>query len=251
MSSDEEEGSSRRSELRKLHHQKTMELKKVKSKVDKKSIEEKYTKLEAELLGKLPVAATPATILLPPTLYVEKDVSKSQLKKEKREASKLAHEQAVRDAVGDGSEALELKRIENDHIVRKLPESYCIREIPADGDCLFASVATQLNDGTTVPMLRNTVSDYLLEHKSEFAPFVDESECDFQEYCESIRGAKWGSDLELEAISRILERNIMVLTAESQHVFGEQFTSSDPIRLSFHQRQYTSNHYNAVVRAGR
>jgi hypothetical protein len=89
------------------------------------------------------------------------------------------------------------------------------------------------------------VADYLSANEEDFKYFIDE-ESSFEDYCAGIRSSSWGSELELEIVSRIFEKPILVYTPERVISIGENFTTK-PLRVSFHRLQYSSPHYNAVV----
>ncbi|CAI7832474.1 unnamed protein product, partial [Closterium sp. NIES-54] len=58
--------------------------------------------------------------------------------------------------------------------------------------------------------LRQQVVDYIEEHETEFAPFV-EDDMGFKEYCSSMReDSTWGGHMELQAVSLLLKRNICI-----------------------------------------
>ena len=242
MSSSESEQASKRAELKKLQFQKSQELKKAKSKQDKQAVEDKYRLLEESLKGPtiISTAAAPE-VALPDSLYKERERSKAQLKKE-RKKERLAEERAVITAsVGDGSAEAAERQAELDAILERLPGDFEIFQIEPNGDCLFSSIAMQLLN-TSTSELRNEVANYLESNKDEFAAFVDE---DFGVYVSGMRKSSWGSDVELEAVSRLFRRRVEVFTATQILEFGSGF--GNPVRLSFHERQYSSPHYNAVI----
>ncbi len=254
MSSDEDAtgAPSRRAEIRKLHFEKSQQLKKAKSKAEKKAIEDKYALLESGLIANVSSDATtsvvdipPPTVSLPESLYVEKELTKTQLKKERKAVAMATREQLIKADVGDGSEALLMRQNEVQEILGRIPRACTIVDIAPDGDCLFASIVGQLKSGYSVAKLRDATAKYMLENRPDFEPFVDNAGSSFETYCEGIRTSVWGSDLELQAIARMLGITIVVYTADSELKFGND--SGRPVRLSFHERQYTSNHYNAVV----
>ena len=251
MSSSENEGaSSRRGELKKLHFQKSQEMKKAKSKADKEAIEAKFRDLEANLLGtsKVPAGADPQPDeVLPASLYKEQsEMSRAQKKKESKRAKDELKRAELVAAVGDGSAEAALALSEMAAIQERLPTRFIIKDIPSDGDCMFSSLTVQMEGSFAPRDLREMVADYLSANEDEFKFFMDD-ESSFDDYCSGIRTSSWGSDLELEIVSRILEKPILVYTPDRVISIGENFSSSDPLRVSFHRLQYSSPHYNAVV----
>jgi hypothetical protein len=243
--------SSRRAALKQLQFSKSQELKKAKFKNDKKLIEEKYAKLENELLGhttdSLPTQPTQSAPLV---LYSDtpKEISKSQKRKEEKQARLEERKHEIVKQVGDGSLELALKEEEMNAIKSRIPKGFQIRFVEADGDCMFSSMCASVPN-TSVADLRNRIADYLLSNREEFEMFLDSDDCSFEDYCDSLRANRWGSDVELEACARLLRVPIAVFTANNVLKFGEQFegNGSPVVRLSFHRHQLTSCHYNAVV----
>jgi hypothetical protein len=249
-SSDDEGKPSRRAELKKLHFQKSQELKKAKSKADKEAIEDKFRKLESELMGDLKAPVVETNTVLPDSLYkTDQEVSKTQHKKAQRKDKEQAKRAAIVAAVGDGSIEAQLSMSEMQDIVGRIPSEFRIENIPSDGDCMFQSIVVQLNDGFSSTDLRALVADHLIAHEEDFKFFLEEPDKGYEEYCEGIRNTAWGSELELQAISLILKRSVLVYMQDRIITIGEQFTDeTEPFRVSFHLRQYSSPHYNAVVR---
>ena len=244
MSSSESEQTSHRAELKKLQFQRSQELKKAKSKQDKQTIELKYQVLEEALKGtvnKQEAVVIAPEVLMPESLYKKQDVSKAQQKKE-RKKDRLAQERAsIVNTVGDGAVELELRKAELEAISRRLPTGLAIEQIDPNGDCLFTSISIQL-DAISPSQLRNNIADFLESNSEDFAGFVDQ---DFGEYVHGIRTSSWGSDVELEAVSRLLQRRIIVFTRDQTLEFGS--AHANPIRMSFHEKQFSSPHYNAVI----
>ena len=244
MSSSESEQTSHRAELKKLQFQRSQELKKAKSKQDKQAIELKYQVLEEALKGtakKQEAVISAPEVLIPESLYKQQDVSKAQQKKEKKK-DRLAQERAsIVNTVGDGAAELAWSKAELEAISRRLPSGFEIEQIDPNGDCLFTSISIQL-DAKSPSQLRNNIADFLESNSDDFAAFVDQ---EFGEYVNGIRTSSWGSHVELEATSRLLQRRIIVFTSDQKLEFGPPH--ANPIRMSFHERQYSSPHYNAVI----
>jgi hypothetical protein len=248
-SSENEGGTSRRSELKKLHFQKTQEMKKAKSKADKEAVEAKFRDLEASLLSiSNPLAGSnvPSLEILPESLYrAQGEVSRAQKKRESKRAREDMKRADIVAAVGDGSAEAALALNEMSDIMSQVPEGFIVKDIPSDGDCMFASLTVQMEGLFCSRDVREMVADYLSANEEDFKFFIDE-ESSFEDYCAGIRSSSWGSELELEIVSRIFEKPILVYTPERVISIGENFTTK-PLRVSFHRLQYSSPHYNAVV----
>jgi len=238
---------SKRSEIKKLHFQKNQELKKAKSKADKDKIEAKYKELENKWAPQVVEVDTEIPVV-PLSLYKDQqEISRAQQKKESKKTKEEAKRQETIAAVGDGSLELELAKNERAAIESRIPAGFHIMETRADGDCMFASLRAHLGDSMTCTEIRNLVADFLIANEDEFKFFVYES--DFTVYCNGLRESAWGSQIELEALSRIMERCILVYTPDRIITVGESFKTDEIelLRISFHQRQFSSPHYNAVV----
>ena len=248
-SPDEAKGASRRDEHRKLVFQRSQELKKCKTKQQKEAIEAKYKLLEFDLLDKRISSSSPVVECTVPKVAESfySDQTKEISRAQKKKASKNEREKIARDAhladFGDGSVEQALNEEELNAIIGKLPAGYALLQIPADGDCMFSSIAYQV--GITVVEVRDQIASFIALHKSDFEWFIEE---DFASYVESVRESAWGSDIEVEAAARIFERPVKIFAKNQTHLFGESFTGESPMLLSFHERQYSSPHYNAVVR---
>ena len=254
MSSSDEGGVSRRGEVKKLLFQKNQELKKCKSKTDKERVEAKYNQLifgiaKPSVVPSEPVVASMAPVATgeddhacPVQLYADgpKELSKAQRRKEQKAEQEKAHRIAVVASVGDGSVELALAAEELRAIQNRIPQGFSISQIEPNGDCLFASVAVQIPD-MEVSELRMMTAVYLEAHADEFEGFVDG---EFNEYCDGVRGASWGGHIELEGFARMFGGKVLVFAKDGILEFG---SGSDPIRISFHERQYSSCHYNAVI----
>lgn len=131
-----------------------------------------------------------------------------------------------------------------------------MKEIPADSHCLYRAVQDQLSFSVTVESLRGRAANYMRKHVDEFLPFFSDPETgdvytrdDFFNYCDNIvHNASWGGQLELRALSHVLQCPIEVIQTESPVLLiGEEYTKK-PLTLVY--RRYTSSfggeHYNSV-----
>ncbi|XP_008154198.1 OTU domain-containing protein 6A [Eptesicus fuscus] len=131
-----------------------------------------------------------------------------------------------------------------------------MKEIPADSHCMYRAVQDQLSFSVTVESLRGRAANYMRKHVDEFLPFFSDPETgdvythdDFFNYCDNIvHNASWGGQLELRALSHVLQCPIEVIQTESPVLLiGEEYTKK-PLTLVY--RRYTSSfggeHYNSV-----
>jgi OTU domain-containing protein 6 len=174
---------------------------------------------------------------------------------EEREREKRIQEQAEKNK--EGPRTLEMNALKE--VLKKI--GLQLHNIPADGNCLYCAVNHQLEtsgrETFTVPKLRKLTAEFMREHKDEFLPFMynesDEtvSEQYFESYCKEVATTKlWGGQLELRALSNILECPIKVVQANGPPTIqGENFQGPELI-LAYHRHLYRlGEHYNSTVAA--
>lgn len=141
-----------------------------------------------------------------------------------------------------------------------------IREVDADGDCLFKAIEHQLSllnnqqkNIFTFDKLRARTSDYMLENPDEFIPFLLNdsgnlmTESEFKNYCHRVANTKqWGGNIELSALAKIIKRPIHIYQADSSQPIiietCDQEISDRPVLLSFHKHLYClGEHYNSLI----
>ncbi|XP_016062867.1 PREDICTED: OTU domain-containing protein 6A [Miniopterus natalensis] len=130
-----------------------------------------------------------------------------------------------------------------------------MKDIPADSHCMYRAIQDQLSFSVTVESLRGHTANYMRKHVDDFLPFFSDPETGdaytrdgFFNYCDNIvHCASWGGQLELRALSHVLQSPIEVIQTESPVlVIGEEYTKK-PLTLVY--RRYTSSfgeHYNSV-----
>jgi len=118
----------------------------------------------------------------------------------------------------------------NDKVFREQLESngYCIREMDADGNCMFRAISDQLYGDfgrRHHEDVRANVCNYLEKHENEFKAFVvdddgldDEEDgefsASFQDYVSRMRmNGEWAGNPELVCASRCYGRDIEIFTA--------------------------------------
>ncbi|ELK37399.1 PREDICTED: OTU domain-containing protein 6A [Myotis davidii] len=131
-----------------------------------------------------------------------------------------------------------------------------MKEMPADSHCMYRAIQDQLWFSVTVESLRGRTANYMRKHVDEFLPFFSDPETgdvytreDLFNYCDDIvHNAPWGGQLELRALSHVLQCPIEVIQTESPVLLiGEEYTKK-PLTLVY--RRYTSSfggeHYDSV-----
>ncbi|XP_012316239.1 OTU domain-containing protein 6A [Aotus nancymaae] len=130
-----------------------------------------------------------------------------------------------------------------------------MKEIAADGHCMYRAIQDQLVFSMSVEALRCRAASYMQKHVDEFLPFFGNSETgdpfgydDFVSYCNKIVHTKaWGGQLELRALSHVLKTPIEVIQANSPTVvIGEEYTKKPIILVYLRYGRTFCEHYNSV-----
>ncbi|CAL5229542.1 g12889 [Coccomyxa viridis] len=194
-------------------------------------------------------------------------VSKAQKRRQAREQEEAERERRIAEEqaqMGDSERALEERSLAQ----LLQPLGLAVRDIPADGHCLYRAVGDQLGSHTNDAMeagdlwaIRAKAAAYMRAHPDQFIPFMAEatddsaegSEARFEEYCKEVeKSAAWGGQLELEALSRAYERHITVYSVGMPPVeMGKEFgDDQDGLRLCYLRHAYgLGEHYNSVKAA--
>uniref|UniRef100_A0A453DD84 OTU domain-containing protein n=2 Tax=Aegilops tauschii subsp. strangulata TaxID=200361 RepID=A0A453DD84_AEGTS len=121
-----------------------------------------------------------------------------------------------------------------------------IVEVTADGNCFFRAMGDQLegDEGQHIKY-REMVVHYIVEHREEFEPFI-EDEVPFDDYCDSMmKDGTWAGNMELQAGSLVTGRNICIHMLNSPRWYINNFSgreASNMVHLSYHHGE----HYNSV-----
>ncbi|KAJ2757540.1 OTU protein, partial [Coemansia nantahalensis] len=135
-----------------------------------------------------------------------------------------------------------------------------VREIRADGHCLYSAIADQLtavhSQPTAYPQVRQRAAAYMRSHQDDFIPFMarEDGEMfgddDYARYCDDIeRTAAWGGQQEITALSHALELPIHIYQVGTAvlRVGGEEYGEKPPVNLSYHRHAYgLGEHYNSL-----
>jgi OTU domain-containing protein 6 len=180
----------------------------------------------------------------------QRKLEKARRKREKQREKELQREKEIEEENANAGPSP--RDVENAQILDRLgPLNLDIREVSADGHCLYRAVAAHL--GKSYREVRSICANSLKEHEEDFAAFAEitEDAPDFAGYVERVRvSAEWGGHLELRALSTALSRQMHVYSAQSPTalVIGEEVSDDKPIRLSYHLHYYAlGEHYNRVV----
>jgi len=130
-----------------------------------------------------------------------------------------------------------------------------IKEVEADGACLFRAFGDQLDGdgGSKHADYREQCIDFMKAHRSDFEPFIEE---DFDGYCRRMSEAtSWGGQVEVQALARSLGVNALIyrpaeatvptdLEKNTIEVLSEG--SQRCVQLVFHPQHHAGPHYNSV-----
>ena len=183
--------------------------------------------------------------------------SKSRKRKEKKEekTQKREEEIALQEIENKSlPAAIELKKIKEKLLNRSLQ----IKDVNADGNCMYYAICDQLNLVMNVKKdcedLRGLTGDYMLQNQADFQPYLCSEEDGepyndekYEEYCEKIKNTLvWGGQLELRALSDSLKVKITVIQADANDiVIGE--SHNDELLITYHRLLYGSGeHYNST-----
>ena len=192
----------------------------------------------------------------------EKAAKKRQakLEKEKAETEKLQAERGAQ---------VDYRALENEAILSQVSSlGLSIHDVKADGHCLFRSVAHQLQqrkDGGSSALnellssgsdlyltLRKASAQHIRDRESSYAPFLamdNKRNETFFEYCHRMENTSdWGGELELRALSEVLENPIQIFCAETPPILMGEDQSGEPLKLSYHKKYYALGmHYNSLI----
>ncbi|XP_078123246.1 deubiquitinase OTUD6B isoform X2 [Sander vitreus] len=139
-----------------------------------------------------------------------------------------------------------------------------IKEISSDGHCMYRAIEDQLAQRSKpglilgVKELRSRTAEYMRGHADDFLPFLTNPNTgdmytadEFEKYCsDAEHTAAWGGQLELRALTQVLQLPMAVIQADSPTIkIGEEFDSEPIITLVYMRHAYgLGEHYNSVER---
>ncbi|GIL87437.1 hypothetical protein Vretimale_1658 [Volvox reticuliferus] len=203
-----------------------------------------------------------------------KKATKAQKRREKLAQQDAEREQRIaleQAAMGPSDKALEEEHLQE----LLLPLKLGIREIRADGHCLYRSIEDQLAQAAaagsadeaaagadSVPdhlALRRLAASHIRSHADEFLPFIyDEDSAgspgeQLESYCQELEGtAVWGGQLELGALAQALKKQVKVFAAGMPPVtLGDEHAGEGVLQLCYLRHAFgLGEHYNSVVPLG-
>uniref|UniRef100_A0A667IH12 ubiquitinyl hydrolase 1 n=2 Tax=Felinae TaxID=338152 RepID=A0A667IH12_LYNCA len=185
-------------------------------------------------------------------------ISKAQKRRDKKAALEKEREERIAEAEIEnlsGARHLESEKLAQILAARQLE----IKQIPSDGHCMYRAIEDQLKEQKcplTVAALRSQTAEYIKGHVEDFLPFLTNPNTgdmytleEFRKYCDDIvNTAAWGGQLELRALSHILQTPIEIIQADSPPiVVGEEY-QKNPLILVYMRHAYgLGEHYNSVT----
>lgn len=132
-----------------------------------------------------------------------------------------------------------------------------IKEVEADGACLFRAFADQIegDGGAGHAAYREQCIDFLQAQRADFEPFLEE---EFNEYCTQMRNPKaWGGHVEVQALARAIGVNAVIwqpteagrpdrLVSTAVEMTTSEADDVRCVQLSFHPLHHAGRHYNSV-----
>eukprot|EP00521_Asterionellopsis_glacialis_P006822 CAMPEP_0195283528 /NCGR_PEP_ID=MMETSP0707-20130614/2050_1 /TAXON_ID=33640 /ORGANISM="Asterionellopsis glacialis, Strain CCMP134" /LENGTH=330 /DNA_ID=CAMNT_0040342711 /DNA_START=124 /DNA_END=1116 /DNA_ORIENTATION=+ len=220
---------------------------------------------------------SPSCGTLPEVVVSEKErkLEKARRKRQQKlRNQQLKEQQRQQERENDGPDLRDVEmtqiqiqnQLESQHLV--------IEDIPADGHCLYRSIAAQLynrdsnhppkDDAAAYRHIRELCAQGLLTHQEELEPFceLEPPLQTYQEYVENVKSSSdWGGHLELRALHLQLQVPMIVYRGMGLEplVFGTLPDDEDEdndndntpkiIRLSYHKHYYAlGEHYNQVIK---
>ncbi|XP_061682066.1 deubiquitinase OTUD6B [Syngnathoides biaculeatus] len=187
-------------------------------------------------------------------------VTKAQKRRDKKAAQERERESRIAEA--EVQNLLGERHLEGVKLAEKLARrGLQIKEIPTDGHCMYRAVQDQLlrrdKPELSVKELRRRTAAHMRSHADDFLPFLSNADTgdvytadDFEKYCSDVEHtAAWGGQLELQALSKILQLPIEVVQADSPAVTVGDEHAGDALTLVYMRHAYgLGEHYNSAER---
>ncbi|XP_036996283.2 deubiquitinase OTUD6B [Artibeus jamaicensis] len=188
-------------------------------------------------------------------------VSRAQKRRDRKAA--LEKEQKERIAEAELENLHGARHVEGEKLAQILAARQLeIKQVPSDGHCMYRAIEDQLQgreSPLTVAALRSQTAEYMKGHMEDFLPFLTNPNTgdmytpeEFGKYCDDIvNTAAWGGQLELRALSHILQTPIEIIQADSPPVVvGDEYPKK-PLILVYMRHAYgLGEHYNSVTCLG-
>ncbi|XP_026202507.1 deubiquitinase OTUD6B isoform X2 [Anabas testudineus] len=187
-------------------------------------------------------------------------VTKAQKRRDKKAAQEKERETRIAEA--EVQNLLGVRHQEGLKLAQKLAQQQLqIKEISSDGHCMYRAIEDQLAQRSkpelsmSMKELRSRTADHMRNHADDFLPFLTNPNTgdmyttgEFEKYCSDVEHtAAWGGQLELKALTQVLNLPIEVIQADSPTIkIGEEY-DGEPITLVYMHHAYgLGEHYNSV-----
>lgn len=189
-------------------------------------------------------------------------VTKAQKRRDKKAAQEKERQGRIAEA--EVENLLGARHQESLKLALKLSQQQLqIKEISSDGHCLYRAIEDQLaqrsvsGGAMNVKELRCRTAEHMRSHAEDFLPFLVNPDTgdlfttdEFEKYCIDVEHtAAWGGQLELRALTHVLQLPVEVVQADSATInIGEEYNDK-PITLVYMRHAYgLGEHYNSVER---
>lgn len=223
----------------------------------KKEIMAQIAQLEHELQLKhqseLTQTPTATVVSAPAPQEPKKKVNKARMRIEKRNAEL---DRIRTEAEAEAENTVDMAQLETTVIENKLiPLNLRIKQITADGHCLYNAFADQLRlrykDIMTYQELRSLAAQYMREHPDDFMPFLYLEDGNYDRYCHDIEHtACWGGQLEILALAKSKQVPVDIVQMEGPvlRICEDEYPDKDIIQLAYHKHLFSLGaHYNSLV----
>mmetsp|Transcript_20244 Transcript_20244/g.34459 ORF Transcript_20244/g.34459 Transcript_20244/m.34459 type:complete len:306 (+) Transcript_20244:82-999(+) len=185
----------------------------------------------------------------------KKEPNKQEKRRQKKEQEERERESRIADhhsGRGPSERDVEIAKL----AAQLSPRGLKLYEIPADGHCLYRSVAHQCDlvfpggpSGDDFAGCRRDAANYMRAHPADFAPFLAAEGIDLEAYCSAVESSNdWGGQLEITALAHARKRCIEVFSADAPVLLTGEEYDGPRLQLTYHKHYYgLGAHYNAVV----
>lgn len=131
-----------------------------------------------------------------------------------------------------------------------------VYDIEADGHCLFASIADQLEERMSlvvdVKTLRSKAAEHIRKNADEFASYLFDDKTgeliDIDTYCDTLENtAMWGGEVEIQALSQVFSTPIRVYFASQPVMTVNEEATGETLFIAYYTKIYgLGAHYNSL-----
>ncbi|KAG2202538.1 hypothetical protein INT47_012532 [Mucor saturninus] len=183
----------------------------------------------------------------------KKKVNRAKAKIEKRNAEM---ERLRLEAIKESENQVDLGVMETEAITKLIaPMNLRIKQISADGHCLYNAFADQLRtrheENVDKKELRQSAAEYMRQNPDDFVPFLYLEDGNFEKYCNDVEHtACWGGQLEIVALakSRKVPVDVIQMGGPTIKICDDEYPDKTPIKLAYHKHLFSLGaHYNSLI----